>query len=116
MPPARLLKYSEENIQLQKSLALAQNAATASSSQTKSAASSRAQPAGRRKEGGRGAKRARDEDDGSRRPELRLVVPEALKVLLVDDWEAVTKNSQARLSYIICFMCIVCRLLAMHCT
>jgi hypothetical protein len=25
---------------------------------------------------------------------MRLAVPDSLKVLLVDDWEAVTKNSQ----------------------
>jgi mortality factor 4-like protein 1 len=29
---------------------------------------------------------------------MRLVVPDALKVLLVDDWEAVTKNNQVRVS------------------
>jgi hypothetical protein len=28
---------------------------------------------------------------------MRLVVPDTLKVLLVDDWEAVTKNNQVRL-------------------
>lgn len=28
---------------------------------------------------------------------MKLNVPEALKVLLVDDWEAITKNSQAGL-------------------
>ncbi len=27
---------------------------------------------------------------------MRLAVPDTLKVLLVDDWEAVTKNSQVR--------------------
>jgi hypothetical protein len=25
---------------------------------------------------------------------MKLIVPEALKVVLVDDWEAVTKNNQ----------------------
>jgi len=29
---------------------------------------------------------------------MRLVVPDTLKVLLVDDWEAVTKNNQVRVS------------------
>ena len=28
---------------------------------------------------------------------MKLNVPETLKVLLVDDWEAVTKNNQVRL-------------------
>ena len=27
---------------------------------------------------------------------MKLTVPEQLKVLLVDDWEAVTKNNQVR--------------------
>jgi hypothetical protein len=31
---------------------------------------------------------------------MKLNVPEVLKVLLVDDWEAITKNNQARLSLI----------------
>lgn len=34
------------------------------------------------------------QDEGSKRPEIKLNVPETLKVLLVDDWEAVTKNQQ----------------------
>ena len=34
------------------------------------------------------------QDESTRKPEMKLTVPEPLKVLLVDDWEAVTKNSQ----------------------
>ncbi|KAJ4473741.1 MRG-domain-containing protein [Lentinula aciculospora] len=51
---------------------------------------------GVRKEGARGTKRGREDDDGhnARRAEMKLNVPELLKVLLVDDWEAVTKNHQ----------------------
>lgn len=49
-----------------------------------------------RRKDGRGTKRGRDEDDTNRRPDLKLNVPEILKVLLVDDWEAVTKNNQVR--------------------
>lgn len=30
---------------------------------------------------------------------MKLDVPEILKVMLVDDWEAVTKNSQVRLAF-----------------
>ena len=47
-----------------------------------------------RRKDGRGTKRGRDEDDANRRPDMKLNVPEILKVLLVDDWEAVTKNNQ----------------------
>ena len=31
-----------------------------------------------------------------RRPEVKIVIPDALKLQLVDDWENVTKNSQVR--------------------
>ncbi|KAH9167076.1 MRG-domain-containing protein, partial [Lactarius sanguifluus] len=97
VPTARLLKFNEANLALQKDLARAQAAATstsASASKTSNAARGAQPGAGRRKEGGRGTKRGRDDDDGTRRPEMRLVVPDTLKVLLVDDWEAVTKNNQ----------------------
>lgn len=97
VPTARLLKFSEANLSLQKDLSRAQAAATSTSASTsKTATSARGTQAagGRRKEGGRGTKRGRDDDDGTRRPEMRLVVPDPLKVLLVDDWEAVTKNNQ----------------------
>ena len=93
----RLLKFNEANLILQKDLSKAQAVATsASASASKTSTSARGAQAGggRRKEGGRGTKRGRDDDDGTRRPEMRLVVPETLKVLLVDDWEAVTKNNQ----------------------
>lgn len=30
---------------------------------------------------------------------MKLAVPEVLKVMLVDDWEAVTKNNQVRLLF-----------------
>lgn len=51
---------------------------------------------GIRKEGARGTKRVREDDDAhnARRADMKLTVPEILKVLLVDDWEAVTKNHQ----------------------
>jgi mortality factor 4-like protein 1 len=34
------------------------------------------------------------QDEGNKKPEMKLNVPEVLKVKLVDDWEAVTKNNQ----------------------
>jgi mortality factor 4-like protein 1 len=97
VPTVRLLKFNEANLALQKDLSRAQAAATsASASASKTATSARGAQSGggRRKEGGRGTKRGREDDDGTRRPEMRLAVPDTLKVLLVDDWEAVTKNSQ----------------------
>ncbi|KAI3612436.1 chromo domain-containing protein required for cell polarity [Moniliophthora roreri] len=105
VPTDRLLKFDETNIAKQKALqqqAQAANAASANKSHAKGAGTSRDREntstvgtrAGTRKDGARGTKRAREEDETIRRNEMKLVVPEILKVLLVDDWEAVTKNNQ----------------------
>ena len=48
--------------------------------------------------GARGTKRSREsvmeEDEFRHRPEIKLVIPDLIKVKLVDDWEAITKNAQ----------------------
>lgn len=36
------------------------------------------------------------QDDSNKKPDMKLNVPEVLKMYLVDDWEAVTKNNQVR--------------------
>ncbi|KAG2751344.1 MRG-domain-containing protein [Suillus brevipes Sb2] len=103
VPITRLLKFNDTNVQLQKALmAHASAAASTSGSSSKGKAhgggmmkdgsSSRGGGLGRKD--GRGTKRGREEDDISKKPEMKLNVPEVLKVLLVDDWEAITKNSQ----------------------
>ncbi|KAI0919772.1 hypothetical protein AcV5_001746 [Taiwanofungus camphoratus] len=94
----RLLKWNETNLALQKALQQQASAASASAASSAGKGAARAGVGakdGRRKDG-RGTKRGREEDEGARRPEMKLSVPEALKVLLVDDWEAVTKNNQVR--------------------
>ncbi|KAG2126031.1 MRG-domain-containing protein [Suillus clintonianus] len=103
VPITRLLKFNDTNVQLQKAL-MAQASAAASTSGSsskgkahsggvmKDGSSSRGGGLGRKD--GRGTKRGREEDDSSKKPEMKLNVPEVLKVLLVDDWEAITKNSQ----------------------
>lgn len=119
VPAARLLKYNETNLELAKTLKNASSAST-SKSANKSAypnvqssttrliffftlpesgtggSTGTGGTASSRRKDGRGTKRGRDEDDTNRRPDLKLNVPEILKVLLVDDWEAVTKNNQVR--------------------
>ncbi|KAI0075024.1 MRG-domain-containing protein [Panus rudis PR-1116 ss-1] len=102
--PSRLLKLNETNLALQKSIQQANAAANASAAGSSGSApkggaagrSNMTKDGGRssRKDGTRGTKRGREEDDGSKKPEMKLNVPEILKVILVDDWEAVTKNSQ----------------------
>ncbi|KAI0643206.1 MRG-domain-containing protein [Trametes meyenii] len=97
---SRLLKFNETNIALQKALQSQSQAAHASSAKAAKAqagggaGASGSRGAGGRKDGARGTKRGREEDEGTRKPEMKLNVPEMLKVLLVDDWEAVTKNNQ----------------------
>lgn len=34
------------------------------------------------------------QDESAKKPDIKLNIPEMLKVMLVDDWEAVTKNNQ----------------------
>lgn len=103
VPESRLLRLTEQNLELQKSLQVV-NAASGQSGSTASKAQSKSAPgvgrdsvstrAGTRKDGTRGTKRAREDDESSKKPEMKLTVPELLKTILVDDWEAVTKNNQ----------------------
>lgn len=37
------------------------------------------------------------EIDFLKRPEVKIIIPDVLKLQLVDDWENVTKNNQASL-------------------
>ncbi|KAF9643274.1 MRG-domain-containing protein [Thelephora ganbajun] len=97
VPAARLLKYNETNLELAKTLKNASTASTSKSANKKSGTGGSTGTGGTassRRKDGRGTKRGRDEDDTNRRPDMKLNVPEILKVLLVDDWEAVTKNNQ----------------------
>ncbi|KZS95179.1 MRG-domain-containing protein [Sistotremastrum niveocremeum HHB9708] len=91
VPPARLLKWNETNLALQKNLQANVAKPSAKSTKHDGKQSERRKGDGT---GSRGVKRGRDEDDNSRKPDLKFNIPEPLKVLLVDDWEAVTKNSQ----------------------
>ncbi|KXN88034.1 Chromatin modification-related protein EAF3 [Leucoagaricus sp. SymC.cos] len=85
VPTNRLLKYNEANLAHQKSVQIQAAHSHGAGSR-----------AGGRKDGGggRGQKRSRDDDDANKKPELKLNVPDMLKVILVDDWEAITKNTQ----------------------
>lgn len=49
----------------------------------------------------RGKKRAKDtsvdkEEDFTKRPEIKVPIPDSLKAQLVDDWESITKNQQVQ--------------------
>jgi len=96
VPENRLLKLNEENLELQKKLQLTHGATShggsASKAPNKSTAGGSASTRGGRKDGTRGTKRAREDEE--KKAEMKLTVPEVLKSILVDDWEAVTKNHQ----------------------
>lgn len=98
--PTRLLKWTDENIQTQKALqssyaASSANVGPAKGKLPKGDGAGAASSARGRKTEARGTKRARDDDDTTgKKQDMKLNVPEALKLLLVDDWEFITKNHQ----------------------
>ncbi|KAJ7641369.1 MRG-domain-containing protein [Roridomyces roridus] len=107
VPMERLLKDNEANRLIQKTLQKeASAAASAARSHPKASTSankdsgagtsaSTTTRSGTRKDSNmRGTKRGRDDADGTRRPEMRLNVPEQIKTKLVDDWEEVTKHNK----------------------
>ncbi|KAG7442111.1 MRG-domain-containing protein [Guyanagaster necrorhizus] len=94
VPLGRALPYTEENLAKQKALQKTNTPANQTAA-TKTKTRETAGPSRTaRKDGTRGTKRGRDDDEGTRKPEMKLTVPESLKATLVDDWEAVTKNNQ----------------------
>lgn len=104
VPETRLLKYNEENLARQKALVEAQKSAANAAAQASTSSDANTHASAKREGrkpsssvGGRGTKRSRestDQDELERRPEIKLVIPEALKVQLVDDWENVTRKEQ----------------------
>ncbi|CAE6389024.1 Chromatin modification-related protein EAF3 [Rhizoctonia solani AG-1 IB] len=95
--PSRLLKWNETNLTIQKNLvAQTKQAGPGAGGSNKSAGAS----SGGMGTGGRGAarkegrKRGREEDEATKKPEMKLEIPDVLKVQLVDDWEAVTKSNR----------------------
>lgn len=90
VPETRVLRWSEENIQMQSRLKSLYR-----TKQTKSSASTTTSNSGESSLG----KRRRDakmekEEDYLKKPEIKLDIPDTLKGQLVDDWENVTKNQQ----------------------
>jgi len=102
VPQSRLLKWHEQSLALQKQLVQTHKKAesppaskpsvSGMSGGRESSGGARHSGATDRRKDARGVKRPREDDE--KKPELKLVVPDILKVQLVDDWEAVTKNNQ----------------------
>ncbi|GFZ47221.1 Chromatin modification-related protein EAF3 [Saitozyma sp. JCM 24511] len=112
VPEGRLLKLNEAGFALRRKLLEAQtkknrpSAPAVSTTATAAGASTSPAPGakgkekgGAKKETGSARKRAREtandtELDYMKRPEVKIVIPDPLKLQLVDDWENVTKNNQ----------------------
>ncbi|KDN40349.1 MRG-domain-containing protein [Tilletiaria anomala UBC 951] len=102
VPESRMLKYNDENLARQKALQDTQKAEQqrqrelANPSTSASSGGDVAGERGRRVSGGRGLKRGRDavepDEEYQKRPEIRIQIPDVLKLQLVDDWENITKN------------------------
>lgn len=88
VPETRVLRWTEDNIQMQsrlKSLYRTKPTSKASSNFIGTSSS-----LGKRRRDAKNEK----EEDYLRKPELKLDIPDTLKGQLVDDWENVTKNQQ----------------------
>ncbi|KAF9888114.1 Esa1p-associated factor [Aspergillus nanangensis] len=108
VPQDRLRKFTEENRELATTLRREAEAAFRQKNTTKTStkrrggsdrSSARDSEERQMSVPGRGTKRGREndiekEDNFYTRPSVRIVMPDNLKSLLVDDWENVTKNQQ----------------------
>ncbi|KAI1635499.1 MRG-domain-containing protein [Biscogniauxia mediterranea] len=104
----RIRKFTDDNKQLASQLAAQARMRTqgpkggkkgvkANGSEMSSARGSEERAAGSNSFAGRGPRRGRDyelesEDAFHSRPSIKLIIPDVLKALLVDDWENITKN------------------------
>lgn len=109
VPESRLLKLNDANLAKQKQLQesakskafdMPPNSATGGGFYPNK---KRMDTSGLNSSTSRGTKRAREsantpaldgEEEWQKKPEIKLSIPDVLKVQLVDDWEAVTKNNQ----------------------
>ncbi|WAQ83962.1 hypothetical protein PtA15_4A413 [Puccinia triticina] len=100
---SRLLKLTDENLRLERTLNEAQRVKEApDKSATKDAKTHDPRPTANPDKGkkleGRGTKRSRDSgcepEEGPSKHNITIVIPEPLKLQLVDDWEAVTRKNQ----------------------
>ncbi|KAF9582800.1 Esa1p-associated factor [Lunasporangiospora selenospora] len=89
VPESRALKMNEANLAKQASLRESYPGKKKTLPKTSASSESSA----------RGKHRAKDnsvdkEEDFTRRPEIKVPIPDSLKAQLVDDWENITKNQQ----------------------
>ncbi|KAI8907192.1 MRG-domain-containing protein [Gorgonomyces haynaldii] len=83
----RVMKYSPENLVKQQELRSTQTARKVAKIPEKKPTAEA--PKKRRRDS-----TAEREEDFIKRPEIKIMIPDALKTLLVEDWESVTKNQK----------------------
>lgn len=91
VPESRALKMNEANLAKQASLKESYPGKKKAVPKTSGATES----------SDRGKKRAKDtsvdkEEEFTKRPEIKVPIPDSLKAQLVDDWENITKHQQVR--------------------
>ncbi|KAF9364352.1 MAG: MRG-domain-containing protein [Benniella sp.] len=89
VPESRALKWNEANLSKQASL----RESYPGKKKTVPKTSSSAGGSGRGKERAKGTS-VDKEEDFTRRPEIKVPIPDSLKAQLVDEWENITKNQQ----------------------
>ncbi|KAJ3077949.1 Esa1p-associated factor, partial [Rhizoclosmatium hyalinum] len=100
----RILKFNDQNLKRQADL----NSLSSKKKAAAAAGGGSSSGGGEKKEESK--KRQREagekEEEYLKRPEVKIPIPESLKIQLVDDWENVTKNQK------VCGLCcLVCHLL-----
>jgi len=104
VPADRIRKLTDESLREQKELAERSKAATSKGKSSAAAKKHNSKAGSEDPHSGsippsRGQKRGREmeiekEEDYLKRSDVKIVIPDALKAYLVDDWENVTKNQQ----------------------
>ncbi|KAJ3197397.1 Esa1p-associated factor [Irineochytrium annulatum] len=89
VPEARVLKFNDENLKTQSDLLETLQSKKSKSTEKKvSVDSEKSATKKRPRETGE------KEDEFVKRPEVKISIPESLKIQLVDDWENITKNQK----------------------
>lgn len=100
MPESRVLKLNDENLQKQKSLTSAASALKKKTEATPSKSQSDHKKSKKKEAFALDESRGKEETSNAKRgPEMKLPIPETLKVILVDEWQSITRNQKVRLGW-----------------
>ncbi|KAJ3105027.1 UDP-glucuronic acid decarboxylase 1 [Phlyctochytrium planicorne] len=89
VPETRVLKYNDENLKRQAELTDSLSAKKSKASDKKAAGESAGEKSASKK---RAREAGENEEEFLKKPEVKIPISEQLKIMLVDDWENITKN------------------------